>query len=172
MKIIDCDESHSEAIRSILNEAIANTTAIYDYQPRTTAAMQDWFAIKRRSKFPIVGIQNDGGQLMGFASYGMFRERAGYKYTVEHSLYVATPFRNQGVGSGLLEELIQRARLQEYRVMVGGIDSLNQTSIRLHEKFGFQKTASMPQVGYKFGRWLDLHFYQLVLEGPANPVES
>jgi L-amino acid N-acyltransferase len=169
VKLINCDETHRDAIRSILNDAIENSTAVYDYEPRTTAVMDEWFAAKRRGQFPVIGMLSEDGQLMGFASYGTFRAWAGYKYTVEHSLYVAEPFRGRGVGTALLRELIHRAQQQGYHVLVGGIDSLNASSIRLHERFGFQLSATMPQVGFKFGRWLDLHFYQLILETPQEP---
>jgi L-amino acid N-acyltransferase len=171
-KLIDCDESHKEAIRAILNESIENSTAVYDYHPRTLHEMDDWFAIKRRGKFPIIGLVNSHDQFMGFASYGSFRTRAGYKYTVEHSLYVAPEFRGQGLGAVLLAELIQRGISQDYHVLIGGIDSQNAASIQLHVRFGFKLTATMPQVGYKFGRWLDLLFYQLILQTPSSPTEE
>lgn len=172
MDLIDCDETYCQAIRLILNDAIEKSTAVYDYQAQSPAAMEEWFAVKRLRNFPVIGMLSNDRQLMGFASYGTFRARAGYKYTVEHSLYVAEPFRGLGIGSALLQELINRARQQEYHVMVGGIDSLNLTSIRLHERFGFQLAATMPQVGFKFGRWLDLLFYQLILETPLTPIDG
>lgn len=172
MKLIDCDESHKDAIRSILNEAIENSTAVYDYLPRTSAMMDSWFKAKRNGDFPVIGILSDDDQLMGFASYGPFRVWAGYKYTVEHSLYVAAHYRGQGVGSAMLRELIYRAEQQSYHVLIGGIDSSNEPSIRLHERFGFHLSARMSQVGFKFGRWLDLLFYQLILKTPNNPVDG
>jgi phosphinothricin acetyltransferase len=85
---------------------------------------------------------------------------------------VAAAFRGRGIGSALLQEIIHRAQQQNYHVLVGGIDSLNDSSIRLHRRFGFQLSATMPQVGFKFGRWLDLLFYQLILDTPQNPAEG
>jgi phosphinothricin acetyltransferase len=172
MNVIECDVSHSASILSILNDAIVNSTALYDYKPRTPEMMDAWFDAKRRGNFPVIGVVREDSQLMGFASYGTFRAFPAYKYTVEHSLYVARPYRGQGLGKLLLETIIQRARSQDYHVLVGGIDSTNTASIALHERLGFERVATMPQVGFKFGRWLDLYFYQLKLDTPINPVDG
>lgn len=172
MQIIDCDTCRSDEILAILNEAIVNSTAIYDYKPRTRDMMAVWFDVKRRNAFPVIGAVSPENALMGFASYGAFRPLPAYKYTVEHSVYVAAPFRGKGVGTRLLGEIIARAKMQELHALVGGIDSTNEPSIALHRRFGFQLVATMPEVGYKFGRWLDLCFYQLVLDTPAQPQEG
>ena len=82
------------------------------------------------------------------------------------------PAQCSGVGKVLLAELIERARAQEYHVLVGGIDLSNRTSIALHERFGFTHAGTMRQAGFKFGKWLDLAFYQLILETPAHPVDG
>lgn len=173
MRVIDCNiSSHAESILTILNEAIVNSTALYDYVPRTMETMTTWFEAKRRGAFPVIGVMSDADELMGFASYGTFRGWPAYKYTVEHSIYVAPPFRGQGLGKLLLEKTIERARAQDYHVLVGGIDSANAVSIALHERFGFARVATMPEVGFKFGRWLDLCFYQLVLDTPSKPADG
>ena len=109
---------------------------------------------------------------MGFASYGLFRERPAYKYTVEHSVYVDVRFRGQGVGRALLSAAIAEAGRQNYHVMVGGIDASNGVSIKLHESLGFTHCGTVRQSGFKFGRWLDLAFYQLILRTPATPVDG
>ena len=172
MKIITCDNSFSDQILSILNEAILNSTAVYDYKPRTPEVIKAWFEAKRRGNFPVIGVINDPGELLGFGSYGTFRAWPGYKYSVEHSIYVEKRFRGQGVGAKLLEEIIHRARVQDYHVLIGGIDSENTASIRLHRRFGFQHAGTIRQVGFKFGRWLDLDFYQLILQTPAQPIDG
>jgi L-amino acid N-acyltransferase len=163
---------HSNAILAIFNEAIVNSTALYDYQLRTDADMQAWFDAKERKKYPVICVENDSGELMGFASFGQFRERPAYKYTVEHSVYVDARFRGLGVGRMLLEAIIAAAENQDYHVMVGGIDASNAVSIKLHESLGFTACGIVRQAGYKFGRWLDLAFYQLILKTPAAPVDG
>jgi phosphinothricin acetyltransferase len=172
MQLIDCDASHAAAILEIFNDAIAHSTALYEYQPRTMETMVRWFGAKRRGNFPVIGAIDRAGRLLGFGSYGTFRAFPAYKYTVEHSVYVDAKCRGKGVGRMLLEELISRAMAQQYHVLVGAIDSENFASIRLHESFGFQRCGLMPQVGFKFGRWLDLALYQLVLATPVTPVEG
>lgn len=173
MKLVTCEpRRHSNAILDIFNEAIANSTALYDYKQRSAQDMVAWFDGKSRKHYPVIGAENDAGELMGFASYGQFRERPAYKYTVEHSVYVDTRFRGQGVGRRLLEAVIREAEIQDYHVMVGGIDASNTVSIKLHESLGFTACGIVRQAGFKFGRWLDLAFYQLILRTPASPVDG
>ena len=172
MKIKLCDHSYAEPIREILNDAILNSTALYDYKPRTPDMMMNWFAAKRAGNFPVIGALADDGTLMGFGSYGTFRAFPAYKYTVEHSLYIASPYRGRGLGKVLLQEILSHARAQNYHVLVGAIDSQNAVSIQLHQRFGFAHAGTIRQAGFKFGRWLDLVFYQLILETPAQPVEG
>jgi L-amino acid N-acyltransferase YncA len=172
VKIILCDNSFSAQILQIFNEAILNSTALYDYKPRTIEMMKSWFEAKQKGNYPVIGAVNEGGELLGFGSYGAFRAWPAYKYSVEHSIYVDKRFRAQGIGKALLQQVIDRARGQNYHVLIGGIDSQNVVSIRLHKKFGFQHSGTIRQAGFKFGRWLDLDFYQLILETPAQPVEG
>jgi phosphinothricin acetyltransferase len=172
MNVIECDMSYSEPILAILNDAIVNSTALYDYKPRTPEMMLAWFETKHRNNFPVIGVVSDSGELMGFASYSSFRPWPAYKYTVEHSLYVAAPWRRRGVGALLLRNIIDRATAQDHHVLIGGIDATNAASIALHERFGFERVATMRQVGFKFGEWLDLCFYQLVLPTPGSPVDG
>lgn len=173
MRVVACEPArHSGAILAIFNEAIANSTALYDYALRTPDSMVLWFAGKALKDYPVIGVENAGGELMGFASYGQFRERPAYKYSVEHSVYVDTRFRGQGVGRLLMKHIIAAAERQDYHVMVGGIDASNAVSIRLHEAFGFTHCGTVTQAGFKFGRWLDLALYQLILRTPAAPVDG
>ncbi len=173
MKTIECrPERHSDAILAILNDAIVNSTALYDYKPRTRDNMVTWFEAKSRGRYPVIGVEDDAGELMGFASYGSFRRWPAYKYTVEHSVYVDARFRGQGVGRVLLRAVIAAAESQDYHVMVGGIDAANAISIRLHESLGFTPCGIVRHAGFKFGRWLDLAFYQLILRTPAAPVDG
>ena len=172
MKTIHCTEPHREAIRAILNEAILNSTALYDYHLRTPEMMADWFAAKVKGNYPVIGVENDHGDLVGFASYGPFRAWPAYKYSIEHSVYVDARFRGRGIGRQLLRSLIEAAKAQGYHMMIGGIDAANVASIALHRSLGFARCASIQHAGFKFGRWLDLEFHQLLLPTPAHPVDD
>ena len=173
MRIVQCEpKRHAAAILAIFNDAILHSTALYDYKPRTAEMMADWFTAKAKGKFPVIGIENEDGDLMGFASYGTFRAWPAYKYTVEHSIYVAAAFRRHGVGKRLLEEIIAAAQGQDFHVLVGVIDAANAGSIRLHESFGFVHGGTIRQAGFKFGDWLDVAFYQLILPTPSRPADG
>lgn len=165
-------DRHGDAILEIFNDAILNSTALYDYSPRTRHSMVGWFEVKERSGFPVIGIEDAAGALLGFASYGTFRAWPAYKYTVEHSVYVRQDHRGRGLGTTLVRELIVEAGRNDQHVLIGGIDAANAGSIALHEKLGFRHVGTLPQVGFKFGRWLDLAFYQLILQTPARPVDG
>jgi len=173
MTIIDCSYAqHAPAILDIFNEAIANSTALYDYRPRSLETLQRWFESKAAGNFPVLGAVDDSGRLLGFASYGPFRAFPAYKYTAEHSVYVQVDWRGRGLGRALMQQLLARAREQQYHVLIGGIDVGNAGSIALHRALGFVHAGTIRQAGFKFGRWLDLAFYQLVLDTPLSPVDG
>lgn len=157
-------------ILEIYNDAIANTTAIYRYAPVTLAERREWFAQQERSGYPVFVHEQDG-RCIGFSTWGPFRRYPAYKYTVENSVYVHRDWRCHGIGHQLLGRLIQAAD-RRYAVIVAGIDSGNTGSIRLHEQFGFRRVGTISRAGFKFGRWLDLAFYQLDLTGPESPVDG
>ncbi len=165
-------ERHADAILAIFNDAILNSTALYDYQPRTMQNMVAWFEAKRSGNFPVIGLEDEQGKLLAFGSYGTFRAFPAYKYSVEHSVYVQQDHRGQGLGHIILQQLIKAARDQQLHALIGAIDASNASSIALHERMGFQHVGTLPQVGFKFGRWLDLAFYQLLLDTPAEPVDG
>jgi L-amino acid N-acyltransferase YncA len=173
MLLVECNyETHSGAILDLLNEAIEHSTALYDYRPRSPESMVSWFKAKEAGRFPVVGLEGHDGELLGFASYGPFRAWPAYKYSVEHSVYVHREHRGRAIGTALMRRLIEVATDQQYHVMVAGIDVTNTVSIAMHEKLGFVHAGTIRQVGFKFGRWLDLAFYQLTLQTPDEPVEG
>lgn len=173
MELVTCDEGqHSTAILEILNDAIVSSTALYDYRPRPLASMPAWFEAKRTGNFPVWGAIDGAGRLLGFATYDVFRVRPAYKYSVEHSVYVARDARGKGVGTKLMQQLIHSAIEQEKHVLIGGIDAENETSVAFHERLGFVHAGTVKQAGFKFGRWLDLAFYQLILPTPHAPVDG
>lgn len=171
--IVQCTHAkHAQAILDIFNEAILNSTALYDYQPRTLQSMEAWFAAKEKGNFPVLGIEDNAGTLLAFGSFGTFRAWPAYKYSVEHSVYVHKDHRSKGLGNEVMQALIAAARQHGVHAMLGGIDASNGGSIALHERLGFRHVGTLPQVGFKFGRWLDLAFYQLLLDTPLNPVDG
>lgn len=146
-----------DAILAIYNHAVLHTTASYDYQPRSAEKQRDWFAAKQAAGLPVL-VADQAGQVAGYASYGPFRAWDGYRFTVEHSVYVAEGARRQGIASALLHALVDHARGQGLHLMVGAIDAANTGSIELHRRLGFQEAGVLREAGYKFERWLDLLF--------------
>lgn len=173
MKLVTCTfDDHAGAILAIFNDAILNSTALYDYKARTMTDMRAWFDDKAAHHLPIIGLEDESGTLMGFGTYGPFRVRPAYKYSIEHSIYVDARFRGRGAGRRLLQELISTAKSQDYHMMIGGIDAANAVSIALHKSLGFTHCGTIKQAGFKFGRWLDLEFYQLLLPTPLAPMDD
>ena len=172
VRLIDCDRTRSAEILAILNDAIESSTALYDYRPRTIQTMDAWFDVKEKGRYPVIGAVDDAERLLGFGSFGTFRAWPAYKYTVEHSIYVDRESRGHGVGRRLLAAIIERARAQDYHTLVGGIDADNIVSIKLHRSFGFTFSGEIRDAGFKFGRWLHLQFYQLILDTPAHPIDG
>lgn len=171
--VVDCTHArHASAILEIFNEAIVSSTALYDYQPRPLASMETWFAAKDKGNFPVIGLEDDGGTLLAFGSFGTFRAWPAYKYSVEHSVYVHKDHRGHGLGLQVMQALIEAARQRDVHALIGGIDARNAASIALHQRLGFSHVGTLPQVGFKFGRWLDLAFYQLLLQTPVAPVDG
>jgi len=172
MQVVPCTlAEHGAAILGILNDAIVTSTALYDYEPRALASMTAWFDAKRAGGFPVWGAV-ERGVLLGFATYGTFRAFPAYKYSVEHSVYVAATARGRGVGRALMARLIQSATEQQKHLLIGGIDAHNAASVAFHEKLGFVHAGTIKQAGFKFGRWLDLAFYQLTLATPTEPRDG
>lgn len=173
MRFVRCTHKrHALAILDIFNDAILNSTALYDYKPRPAESMVDWFKAKDVGHYPVIGAESESGELLGFASYGSFRAWPAYKYSIEHSVYVHKDHRGKGIGICLMKQLIASATEQQYHCMVGGIDIANAASIATHEKLGFRYAGTIRQAGFKFGRWLDLCFWQLLLTTPTQPCDG
>lgn len=160
-----------QAISNIFNEALVHTSSVYAYVPETLADRQAWFEEKINAGYPVL-VDEQQGQVIGFATYGPFRSRPAYRYTAEHSVYVDSSWRKQGIGEQLLLAIIETAKAHDIKTLVGGIDSANTDSRRFHEKHGFVHQGTIPNAGYKFGSWLNLCFYTLELPGPQEPCEQ
>jgi phosphinothricin acetyltransferase len=150
-------------ILEITNEAIEHTTANWSLEATTLEERLEWFREHEQHGWPVLVAVGADERVIGFAAYGEFRAKAGYRFTVEHSIYVDAAERGHGIGSALLAALIHRASAAGVHVMIGGVAGDNVASIRLHERFGFVVAGQLRQVGRKFDRWLDLVFVQRML---------
>lgn len=168
VQIRDADDSDLPAITEIHNHAVVHTTAIWNEDAVDVADRAAWLADRTARGYPVIVAVDDSG-LVGYASYAQWRPHSGYKHTVEHSVYVRGDQRGRGIGKTLMAELIERAGAAGIHVMIGGIESGNVASIVLHERLGFAEVGRMPQVGAKFGRWLDLSMLQLMLDDRPAP---
>ena len=164
IEIRPAERDDLEAMLLIYNDAIINTTAVYDYQPRASETQQQWFENKQVQRLPIF-VAHDGVTIVGFGSFGPFRLWPAYQFTVENSLYVDSAYRRKGTGTALLASLVSAAQAAGYHAMVAGIDATNEASLALHRKAGFQPVAHFREVGWKFERWLDLVFMERILGG-------
>lgn len=158
------DASHADlpAILDIHNAAIAESTAIWDTEPVDLADRTRWFDERHAAGFPVI-VAADSGRVAGYATYGPWRPKSGYRFTVENSVYVDNAFHRRGVATLLMTELMARARHADVHAVVAGIESANHVSIALHEKFGFRVVGELPEVGWKFDRWLNLTLMQATL---------
>lgn len=160
--IRDATAADLPTIVDLLNATLMTTTYEYTEAEHTLAGRREWFERQHQRGFPVLVAECDG-DVVGYAAYGDFRDsvaRPGYRFTVEHSVHVLESHWGNGIGRTLMEALLERARRAGVHVMVGGIDSSNIESIAFHVKLGFAETARMPEVGHKFGRWLDLVLMQ------------
>jgi L-amino acid N-acyltransferase len=162
MHIREAQHKDLEIILNIMNDAILNTTSIYDYEIRTDEFVINWFNKKRLDDMPVLVFEINN-QAVAYGSYGIFRAWDAYKFSVEHSIYVHKNFQGQGIGKQLLIALIDKAKKNGYHTMIAGIDAANQKRCGFHKKFGFFEVGRFKEVGYKFDRWLDLVFMQLML---------
>jgi len=158
-RLADCP-----GILSIYNEAVRTTTASYDYEPRTLAHREEWFTAHERDRMAVLVAESAVDGIVGWSALNKFHDRMGYRFTSENSVYVAEAWRGRGVGGRLLEPLVEAARGRGLHAIIACIDAQNEASIRLHQRFGFERVGLFRQVGYKFDRWLDVAYLQLLLE--------
>jgi L-amino acid N-acyltransferase len=173
MLVRDASDDDVTATLEIYNRLVAETTVIWQDEPETPAGRQAWARARRARGFPVlVAVGAETGTVVGLGSYADFRDsvsKPGYRFTVEHTIHVREGWRDRGIGPLLLDALIERARAAGIHVMVAGVDGANKGSIRFHERHGFVETARMPEVGWKFGRWLDLVLLQRFIDEPGAP---
>lgn len=150
-------------ILEIYNDAVLNTTATYDYEPRTLEHRTQWFEERRRDNYPIFVAVNEQDRVVGWSALNPFHARMGYRFTSENSVYVASDCRGRGVGKLLLGPLIDAGKERGLHAIIAAIDADNSVSIRLHAGFGFEKVGHFKQTGFKFGRWLDVVYMEKLL---------
>lgn len=163
MIVRDATMEDAEAIRAIYNDAVLNTTAVFDYAAREPQAQRDWLQAKTDQKLPVL-VAEESGTVLGYASYGPFRPWPAYLYTAENAIYIAPQSRGRGIGTLLLQPLLQIASERGLRTMIAGITADNAASLRLHEKLGYVQAGVIREAGWKFERWLDLVFLQRMLQ--------
>jgi phosphinothricin acetyltransferase len=164
MDIRHASPEHLPGITEIYNDAVAHTTAIWNDKLVDVDNRQQWLQQRRAAGYPVLVAIDDAGAVAGYASFGDFRAFDGYRFTVEHSVYVHREQRRRGVARQLLAQLIDEARTIGKHVMVAAIEAENKPSIDLHTALGFVHAGRMAEVGTKFGRWLDLVWMQRTLQ--------
>ena len=149
------------AINAIYNYYVLHSTCTYQTEPETDEARSQWFA-DHGAAHPIVTAEVEG-TIVGWGSLSRFHKRAAYARTVENSVYVRHDMQRRGIGSRILKDLIDRARGAGHHAIIAGIDADQLASVSLHGRFGFLKVGHLKQVGYKFGRWLDVVYMELII---------
>lgn len=155
-------EDDLPAMLEIYNDIILNTTAVWHNEQHTPEMRREWFLTKKQQGHPVF-VADEDGVVVGFSTFGPFRPWAGYRFTVENSVYVAAQKRGKGIAKLLMPPLINAARDLNVHAIVAGIEASNDASVALHEKFGFIEVAHFKEVGYKFDRWMDLKFLELIV---------
>ncbi|KAL2148892.1 hypothetical protein VTH82DRAFT_1578 [Thermothelomyces myriococcoides] len=165
------------AITEIYRDVVINSTATYELDPPTVLDMSTRLLPLRQSGFPCLVASSSStlpdagsGAILGYAYASAFRPRPGYRFTVEHSVYVAADARGHGVGRRLMQALIGECERLGFRQMVAviGDGSPSNPSVVFHEMLGFTHSGTLKASGYKFGRWLDTVFMQLAIGGGAE----
>jgi L-amino acid N-acyltransferase YncA len=162
IKIRSYKNEDAPFILEIINYNILNSTALYDYEPRTLENQAAILEEKISKGFPVI-VATENETMVGFGYYCEFRFREAYKFTVEHSVYAHSNHHGKGIGKLILENLILLAKVQKLHTMIGVIDAENQSSIEFHKKFGFEIAGTIKESGFKFNRWLDSVFMQKML---------
>jgi phosphinothricin acetyltransferase len=166
MMIRPATERDIPEITAIYNEVVANSTAVWTEKQDSEADRLAWMSARRALGYPVL-VATEDSTVLGYGTFGDFRAWPGYRYSVEHSVYIHADHRGRGLGRAVVEELISAASALGKHVLIAGIDGGNAASIRLHEHAGFLEVARMPEAGRKFGRWLDLIFMQRILDAPG-----
>lgn len=151
------------AILAIYNTAILHGIALWRDDTVDLADRETWMASQAQGGFPVLIAEIDG-DVVGYASYGLWRPYAGFRHTVTDTIYLVDAAQGRGIGSTLLGMITDHARAAGFHVLIADIESGNRASIRLHQRFGFEIAGEIREVGTKFGDWLDLTIMRLALQ--------
>ena len=151
----------AKAIAEIYNHYILNTVVTFEETEVDGTEMESRIS-EVTAKLPWLVYEKEG-QILGYAYATDWKSRCAYKHSVESTVYLNPSALKQGIGSSLYKELVRQLSEMEMHAIIGGIALPNEGSIRLHEKFGFEKVAQFKEVGYKFDRWIDVGYWELLL---------
>ena len=154
--------SDAHAIASIYNHYVSNTTISFEEQPVSAEQMTERMLEVRASSLPWL-VAEESSKVLGYAYASKWKARSAYRFSVETSVYLQNGATRQGLGGQLYEALFRALRERGVHVAIGGIALPNEASISLHEKLGMKKIAHFEQVGFKFGKWVDVAYWQKVL---------
>ncbi len=161
-------EADLPAVNAIYNHYVATSTCTFQYEPETVAERRAWF-ISRTAAHPVVVAEADGA-VVGWAALSPWKSRVGYAHSVEFSVYVHPDHHRRGIGRALVADLVERARAAGHHTVIGGACTEHPASIALQESLGFVPVAHFRETGYKFGRWLDVVYFQLMLRMEDSPL--
>jgi L-amino acid N-acyltransferase YncA len=162
ISIRNAELSDLDAITDIYNEAILTSTATFDTDPKSTSERLEWFN-SHGGRHPIMVAALDG-KVVGWASLSRWSERSAYDDTGETSFYVKAEHRGKGIGRKLKQAIIDEARRLRFHTLIARVASESNESLHLNESLGFVHIGTMKEVGWKFGRLLDVHILQKMLD--------
>lgn len=162
MRVRDAEPGDAEAIAEIYYYYILNSHATFELDPIDAVEMLRRIENSVEHGLPFLVADSDE-KIVGYAHAQPYKQRAAYKRSVEISVYISPASTATGIGSALYARLFERLGSLDIHAVIGGISLPNDASVRLHEKFGMTKVAHFREVGNKFGRWIDVGYWQLVL---------
>lgn len=156
------EAADTEAIARIYNYYVRNTTITFEEEPVSASAMAERIADVQKASLPWLVAELDGA-VVGYACANKWKARSAYRYSAETTVYLEQGREGRGIGKRLYSELLPQLRACGMHVAIGGVALPNEASVALHEKLGFERVATFRQVGFKFDRWIDVAYWQLVL---------
>ncbi|GGY00721.1 GNAT family N-acetyltransferase [Massilia dura] len=162
--IRDARPADAEAIAAIYNPYIAATTISFEEEPVPADAMRGRIAAVEEDGLPWLVLETDDGAIAGYAYATRWRVRHVYRYSVETTVYIAQGETGSGHGTALYTALLERLREAGCHLAIGGIAQPNAASVTLHERMGYRKVAHFGEVGFKFGTWIDVGYWELKLQ--------